>query len=91
MFMYSLTLQPPGMITQAIVGNFMASRPKEQQILTAQAERLTLNSVDKKTGVWKTILSHNVFGILRNISACRIPGTPSGMYFRPQNTHRFHN
>lgn len=78
MFMYSLTLQPAGMITQAIVGNFNPTKPKEQQIVTAQGERLNLNTVDRKTGNWKNVLSQNVFGILRNIASCRIPGTPSG-------------
>lgn len=76
--MYSLTLQPPGMITQAIVGNFNPAKTKEQQVILAQGERLSLNTIDRKTGNFATVLSHNTFGILRSIATCRIPGTPSG-------------
>ncbi|KAH0353112.1 putative splicing factor 3B subunit 3, partial [Aureobasidium melanogenum] len=76
MSMYSLTLQPAGAITHAIVGNFVASRPKEQQVVLAQGERLSLLTIDKDTDQVRTILSHNAFGILRNLSSCRVPGTP---------------
>ncbi|KAG8623189.1 hypothetical protein KVT40_008165 [Elsinoe batatas] len=79
MFMYSLTLQPPSMITQAVVGTFNAEKPKEQQIVTIQGDRLLISTVDKKTGDFKTLLTHNTFGILRQLATCRIPGTPSDL------------
>ncbi|KAF2148522.1 pre-mRNA-splicing factor rse1 [Myriangium duriaei CBS 260.36] len=79
MFMYSLTLQAPSMITQAIVGSFIADKPKDQQVITAQGSHLNINSIDRKTGQFRTILSHNTFSIIRRISTCRIPGTPSDL------------
>ncbi|KAK8194350.1 pre-mRNA-splicing factor rse1 [Zalaria obscura] len=79
MFMYSLTLQPAGMITQAIVGKFVASKPKEEQLVLAQGERLSLNAVHRKSGTFSTLVSQDVFGIIRNVSSCRIPGTPSDL------------
>ncbi|PSK51964.1 hypothetical protein B9Z65_3231 [Elsinoe australis] len=79
MFMYSLTLQAPGMITQAAVGTFNAEKPKEQQIVTIQGDRLIISTVDKKSGEFRTLLSHNTFGILRQLATCRIPGTPSDL------------
>ncbi|KAG9807999.1 putative splicing factor 3B subunit 3, partial [Aureobasidium melanogenum] len=57
-------------------GNFVASRPKEQQVVLAQGERLSLLTIDKDTDQVRTILTHNAFGILRNLSSCRVPGTP---------------
>jgi len=77
--MYGLTLQAPTMITQSIVGNFIAEKPKEQQIVLAQTDRLSINTIDKKTGEFRLLCSHHVFGILRRISTCRIPGTPSDL------------
>jgi len=79
MFMYSLTLQPAAMITQSIVGNFNSERPKEQQIILAQGERLTMNVVDRKNGEWRTLVTQNCFGILRSIVPIRIPGTPNDL------------
>ena len=87
MSMYALTLQPAGMITHAIVGNFSAARPKEQQVVLAQGERLSLITIDKDTDNVRTLLSTDAFGILRNLSSSRVPGTPRGMLcidcFRP--------
>lgn len=90
MFMYSLTLRPAGMITKAIVGNFIPGSTREQQILVASGERLTLNVVARKTGRFQTLLSHNVFGIIRNISACRIPGTPQGEFWYIRELSKLH-
>ncbi|GAB7355497.1 hypothetical protein MBLNU459_g5990t1 [Dothideomycetes sp. NU459] len=76
MSMYSLTLKPAGMVTQAIVGNFCASKPKEQQIVLAQGERLSLVTIDKDNDNVRTLVTHNAFGIIRTLAACRVPGTP---------------
>ncbi|KAK8026919.1 CPSF A subunit region [Apiospora marii] len=73
MFLYSLTIQPPTTITQAIVGQF--SGTKEQQILTASGSRLTLLRPDPAQGRVITLLSHDVFGIIRSIAAFRLAGS----------------
>ena len=77
MFLYSLTIQPPTTITQAIVGQF--SGTKEQQILTASGSRLTLLRPDPAQGRVITLLSHDVFGIIRSIAAFRLAGSNKGM------------
>lgn len=74
---YSLTLQPPSAVTHAILGQF-AEREKTQQILTASGSRLTLYRPDASQGKIATIMSHDVFGIIRSLSAFRLAGTNKG-------------
>ena len=76
MFMYSLTLQPPTTITQALLGQF--SGTKEQQIITASGSRLTLLQPDPKQGRVNTVLSHDIFGINRSIASFRLAGSHKG-------------
>lgn len=76
MFLYSLTIQPPSTVTHAIVGQF--SGTKEQQIMTACGTRLTLLKPDPAQGKVVTILSHDVFGIIRSIAAFRLAGSNKG-------------
>ncbi|KAK4461441.1 Pre-mRNA-splicing factor rse1 [Cladorrhinum samala] len=73
MFLYSLTIQPPTTISQALLGQF--SGTKEQQIITASGSRLTLLQPDPRQGKVNTILSHDVFGIIRSIAAFRLAGS----------------
>lgn len=73
MFMYSLTLQPPTAITQAILGQFAGTR--EQQIVTASSSRITLYRPDPAQGKITTALSHDVFGIIRSLAAFRLAGS----------------
>ncbi|CAG8975436.1 hypothetical protein HYALB_00010383 [Hymenoscyphus albidus] len=73
MFMYSLTVQPPTAVTQAILGQFAGT--KEQQIVTASGSRLTLHRPDPSQGKIITALSHDVFGIIRAIAAFRLAGS----------------
>jgi len=77
MFMYALTVQPPSGTTQAIIGQFAGT--KEQQILTACGSRLTLYRPDPTLGKISTILSHDVFGIIRTVAAFRLAGSNKGM------------
>lgn len=82
MFLYSLTIQPPTTITQAILGQF--SGTKEQQIITASGSRLTLLRPEPSQGKVITLLSHDVFGIIRSIAAFRLAGSNKGKsYIRP--------
>lgn len=78
MFLYSLTLQPPTNINQALLGQF--SGTKEQQILTASGSRLSLLRPDPSQGKVITLLTHDVFGIIRSIAAFRLAGSNKGMY-----------
>ena len=77
MFMYSLTIQPPSSITQAILGQFAGT--KEQQIVTASGSRLTIHRPDPQQGKITTILSQDVFGIIRTLAAFRLAGSNKGM------------
>jgi splicing factor 3B subunit 3 len=77
MFMYSLTIQAPTAINQAILGNF--SGTKEQQIVTSCGSRLTLYRPDATQGKIIPILSHDVFGIIRHLAIFRLAGSNKGM------------
>lgn len=76
MFMYSLTIQPPAAVTQAILGQFAGT--KEQQIVSACGSRLTLYRADATQGKITTLLSQDVFGIIRTLSAFRLAGSNKG-------------
>ncbi|KAJ8122140.1 hypothetical protein ONZ43_g1589 [Nemania bipapillata] len=73
MFLYSLTIQPPTCITQAVLGQFSGTR--EQQIVAASGSRLTLMRPDPSQGKVTTLLSHEVFGIIRSIATFRLAGS----------------
>lgn len=76
MFLYSLTLQPPTTISQAILGQF--SGTKEQQIITASGSRLILLRPDPTQGKVIILVSHDIFGIIRSISSFRLAGSNKG-------------
>lgn len=82
MFMYSLTIQPPSSITQAILGQFAGT--KEQQMVTASGSRLTIHRPDPTQGKISTILSQDVFGIIRTLAAFRLAGSNKGMCLSPR-------
>ncbi|KAI1031977.1 hypothetical protein LB504_000129 [Fusarium proliferatum] len=73
MFLYSLSLQPPTAISQAIVGHF--SGIKEQQILTVSGSILTLYRPDSTYGRVQPLLSHDLFSIIRSIVSFRLAGS----------------
>lgn len=72
MFLYSLTIQPPTSVTQAITGQF--SGTKEQQIIAASGSNLVLLRPDTNSDKIIKLLSHNVFGIIRSIASFRLAG-----------------
>lgn len=78
MFMYSLTIQPPSSITQAILGQFAGT--KEQQIITASGSQLTLHRPDPTQGKISTVLAQDVFGIIRTIAPFRLAGSTKGTF-----------
>lgn len=76
MFLYSLTVQPPTNVTLAVLGQFAGTR--EQHIITASGSRITLVRPDAAQGKVVTVLSHDVFGIIRSMAAFRIAGSNKG-------------
>ncbi|KFY96600.1 hypothetical protein V500_02391 [Pseudogymnoascus sp. VKM F-4518 (FW-2643)] len=73
MFLYSLTIQPPTVITQAIIGQF--SGTKEQQIITASGSCLSILRPDPGLGKVIRLVSHDIFGIIRSIASFRLAGS----------------
>lgn len=87
MFLYSLTLQSPTNVTQAVLGQF--SGTKEQNIVTASGSRLTLLRPDPSQGKVITLLSHDIFGIIRSMAAFRLAGSNKGMSRAPHSILSF--
>ena len=81
MFLYSLTIQPPTHIVQAVVGQFAGT--KEQLIITGSGSHLSLLRPDPQQGKVSTILSHDVFGIIRSLAAFRLAGSNKGKLSLP--------
>ncbi|KAI9743065.1 MAG: pre-mRNA-splicing factor rse1 [Claussenomyces sp. TS43310] len=73
MFLYSLKIQPPTAITQAIVGQF--SGTKEQQIITVSGSCLTILRQDPNMDKVIKLVSHDIFGIIRSIASFRVVGS----------------
>lgn len=91
MFLYSLTIQPPTNVVQAVLGQFAGT--KEQLIITGSGSQLTLLRPDPAQGKVIPLLSHDIFGILRSIAVFRLAGSSKGQLSRaprprlaPQNT-----
>jgi splicing factor 3B subunit 3 len=76
MHLYNLTLQPPTMITRAVVGNFAGTR--EQQIVAARGSRLELLRVNADTGQVRIAAAQDVFGIIRSLAPFRLTGGSKG-------------
>ena len=74
--MYSLTIQPPTSITQAILGQFAGT--KEQQIVSASGSRLTIHRPDPVNLKITPVLSLDVFGIIRTLAPFRLAGSSKG-------------
>lgn len=78
MFLYSLTVLQPSSITQAILGAF--SGKKQQEIIVAQGSRLSLLRPDPTQGKVHSVLTHDVFGIIRCLAAFRLAGSSKGTF-----------
>ncbi|KAF4523972.1 hypothetical protein B566_EDAN013555 [Ephemera danica] len=72
MYLYNLTLQRASAITHAVHGNF--SGTKQQEILVARGKSLELLRPDPNTGKVHTLLTVEVFGIVRSIMSFRLTG-----------------
>uniref|UniRef100_A0A3Q3MY93 Splicing factor 3B subunit 3 n=1 Tax=Mastacembelus armatus TaxID=205130 RepID=A0A3Q3MY93_9TELE len=72
MFLYNITLQRATGITHAIHGNF--SGTKMQEIVVSRGKILELLRPDANTGKVHTLLTVEVFGIIRSLMAFRLTG-----------------
>ncbi|GLG92316.1 Splicing factor 3B subunit 3 [Gryllus bimaculatus] len=72
MYLYNLTLQRATGITHAVHGNFSGS--KIQEILVSRGKSLELLRPDPNTGKVHTLLTVEVFGIIRSLIAFRLTG-----------------
>ena len=86
MFMYSLTIQPLTSITQAILGQFAGT--KEQQIVSASGSRLTIHRPDPTQAKITTVLSQDVFGIIRTLAPFRLAGSNKGKPMKQSSSIR---
>ncbi|VDL60497.1 unnamed protein product [Hymenolepis diminuta] len=72
MYLYNLSLQKASGITHAITGSF--SGTKQQEIVVAKGKLLEIMRVDPASGKLYTLLSTEVFGIIRSIMPFRLTG-----------------
>ena len=76
MFLYNLTLQRATGITHAIHGNF--SGAKLQEIVVSRGKLLELMRPDPNTGKVYTLLTHEVFGVIRSLMPFKLTGGSKG-------------
>ncbi|XP_072155255.1 splicing factor 3B subunit 3 isoform X2 [Bemisia tabaci] len=72
MYLYNLTLQRASGITHAVHGNF--SGGKVQEILVSRGKSLELLRLDPSSGKVHTLLTVEVFGVIRSLMAFRLTG-----------------
>lgn len=78
MYFYNLTLKQATVITQAVVGQFSGKRDDYKkglfEIALAKGKILEILKPDEATGKLQSLISVNVFGIIRSIAAFRLTG-----------------
>ncbi|KAK5122599.1 hypothetical protein LTR85_003862 [Meristemomyces frigidus] len=79
---YSLTLEPSSAPTAAVTCNAIPGlKNQDQQIFEARGQRIYLHRIlengDRTEVKVSTVLDQDVFGIIRGVTAFRIPGTPT--------------
>lgn len=71
---YSLSLVPPSApVCSPIVGQF--SGVKQQEVVIATANALTIYKIDTSTGKLVKLLSHEMFGVVRTLAQFRLTGS----------------
>ncbi|PIK35819.1 putative splicing factor 3B subunit 3 isoform X2 [Apostichopus japonicus] len=78
MFLYSLTLQRASAITNPSMATLTV--PSNSRLSWLVAKILELIKLDPNTGKIYTLLSHEVFGVIRAIMAFRLTGGNKGMH-----------
>lgn len=78
MYFYNLTLKQATAITHAVVGQFSGKREDFKkgifEIAVAKGKYLEILKQDETTGRLQSLISVNVFGIIRSIAAFRLTG-----------------
>ncbi|KAK7070838.1 Splicing factor 3B subunit 3 [Halocaridina rubra] len=72
MYLYNLTLQRASGITHAVHGNFSGTRM--QELVVSRGRSLELLRPDPNTGKVHTILTTDIFGVIRSLMAFRLTG-----------------
>ena len=72
MHLYNVTLQPPSIVTAAVVGQFRGTR--QQDIVVVRGSRLNLFQVDSTTGQMTRVLEQHTFGNVRSAACFRLTG-----------------
>ena len=78
MHLYHFTLQKPGAAVNAVCGNF--SGLKTQEILVGRNNILELLRPDEN-GKLQSLISINIFGVIRSILPFRLTGTRIAILF----------
>jgi len=76
MYLYNLTLQRATGITHAIHGNFSGS--KQQEIVVSRGKLIEILRHDTNTGKVYTLLSEEVFAVIRSLMSVRLTGGSKG-------------
>lgn len=78
MYFYNITLKEPTAITHAVVGQFSGRREDYKkgffEIALAKGKVLEILKPDEATGRLNSLISVNVFGIIRSMAAFRLTG-----------------
>ena len=77
MYLYNLTLQKATAITHAIHGNF--SGTKQQEIVISRGKTIEILRHDPNTGKVYTLLTEEVFAIIRCLLPVRLTGGNKGV------------
>lgn len=78
MHLYNLTLQAPTAITAAVLGNFSGVR--QQEIAVSRGTRLELLRPDPNTGKVSSVLTQDIFGVIRSLASFRLTGGTKGVW-----------
>jgi len=84
MYLYNITLQRATGITHAIHGNFSGS--KHQEVVVSRGKLLDVLRPDPNTGKVVTLLSIEVFGVVRSLMSFRLTGGAKGKVIRSINS-----
>lgn len=89
---YALTLEAPSAPTASVTCNVIPGlKQQDQQIFEARGQRLLLHRIteneDRTEVKVTTVCEQDAFGIIRGVSAFRIPGTATGK-FKPSAQRR---
>ena len=77
MYLYNLTLQPATNITHCVAGNF--SGQKKLEIIVSRGKVLEIMLPDENTGKVQSLLSVEIFGVIRSITPFRLQGMQEKM------------